>query len=165
MTGTTGDQARKRNTLRACKPAGVRGGGHCLPATVWGGGVLCESGRYGRMQTPEGENGHSSSLDCLRGSMEYPRQALQDKAHDQDHLHQFSPSSQSKRHFQAPTASPRPIPPEPTSCHAMHRQPVHASFRLHAGFCMLRYLSSYLHTSRARDYLLLPLGATITKIQ
>lgn len=41
------------------------------------------------------------------------------KAQDQDHLHQFSPSSQSKRHFQAPTASPRPIPPEPTSCHAM----------------------------------------------
>lgn len=119
MTGTTGDQARKRNTLRACKPAGVRGGGHCLPATVWGRGVLCESGRYGRMQTPEGENGHSSSLDCLRGSMEYPRQALQDKAQDQDHPHQFSPSSQSKRHFQAPTASPRPIPPEPTSCRAM----------------------------------------------
>lgn len=29
---------------------------------------------------------------------------------------------------------------------------------------MLRYLSSYLHTSRARDYLL-PLGAIITKIQ
>lgn len=49
-------------------------------------------------------------------------------------------------------------------CYAMHRQPVHASFRLHAGFRMLRYLSSYLHTSRARDYLL-PLGATITKIQ
>lgn len=164
MTGTTGDQARKRNTLRACKPAGVRGGGHCLPATVWGGGVLCESGRYGRMQTPEGENGHSFSLDCLRGSMEYPRQALQGpRSRSSAPVFSKQPEQTTLSSSHSITTS-HPARAHLMPCHAMHRQPVHASFRLHAGFCMLRYLSSYLHTSRARDYLL-PLGTTITKIQ
>lgn len=87
--------------------------------------------------------------------IEDPRQAFQDKVQIKTVHPQFSPAARASRHFPPPQhhhVPSRQSPPHAMQCHAPPACPCFLPPTCF-GFCMLRYLSSYMHTFRAREYL------------